>query len=668
MYLFFGLALFPVVVNMFAAMIKLIMDSRYAAKVRKQNQGPASHNDVEAMPSNQPSSNGESAHVTEDVPMVYMMIPVYNEPLPNLLGALNGVAASDYPRLRVFVGYDKMDCEQEYFTLCRLLSGVPIVDPVDEKKREQQEPSKPRPSATRKAAGGAFKYNGLHQIVSSPNSPMLTATVAPSPALTPIGSPNWTPRTSTMGQFSSSPGFYDRSHNGSSTSLTAIAAAATSGSGSASFNHFSNGGQQRGSIMSQLASRNASVPASPALGAHTHASSPRTSISLSSELTISADTSYSSPFAGHHTMFSRDACPDEFTVTYRGVEFTIFRFEHSGKLGTQRNMFGKLKTRLANAGESAGQDNCVLFVDSDTHINSDAVSHLVAELHRYPTTKACTGFCVSRNEGSLSFWRILQDSEYIESMIYRNAESYLGSVTCLPGVLTMFRWNTLCEVSHDYFEQPPIDTTFEFARRYLGEDRYMSHLLMSRYSWRALGFSSAAVCKTEAPDNFYDLLRQRRRWYLGQVSNELIMLCTPELWAKFPFLLLTKFLMMLKVGGSLVYLLIFELAFMAIFSPASAFEWSLLWWLLLILVPNWLFISVWCLINGRIKSAIIFPAYYWWNPLFMVLVLVYSIATINQRTWGGPRAAAAGDAEDDEKEGGADDEVDLKSVSANGSA
>jgi cellulose synthase/poly-beta-1,6-N-acetylglucosamine synthase-like glycosyltransferase len=121
-------------------------------------------------------------------------------------------------------------------------------------------------------------------------------------------------------------------------------------------------------------------------------------------------------------------------------------------------------------------------------------------------------------------------------MVFRNAEALMGAVTCLPGVLTMFNFDALSEVAKDYFYQPPIESTFEFCRRYLGEDRYMTHILMERPGTHVLGFNPRAIVKTEAPSTFYNLLRQRRRWFLGTISNEIIMLCTPLFWIKYPFL------------------------------------------------------------------------------------------------------------------------------------
>ncbi|ORZ29846.1 chitin synthase-domain-containing protein, partial [Catenaria anguillulae PL171] len=244
----------------------------------------------------------------------------------------------------------------------------------------------------------------------------------------------------------------------------------------------------------------------------------------------------------------------------------------------------------------------------------------------------------------------MQDAEYIESMIFRNAEAIMGAVTCLPGVLTMFRYPVLCDVAPDYFYQSEgINTTFDFCQRYLGEDRFMTHLLMEKPGTHTLGFSTAAVCKTEAPGDFYTLLRQRRRWFLGTISNEIVMLCTPQFWVKFPLLMLTKFFMILKVGGAITYLVLMELIFAAIFDSVKPEAFI---WLMAIVVPNWLFVTVWAIKERRLKSVMIFPLYFWWNPFFTLVLLMYSFMTVRERTWGGPRAAAGGDADghDEKKE------------------
>ena len=102
----------------------------------------------------------------------------------------------------------------------------------------------------------------------------------------------------------------------------------------------------------------------------------------------------------------------------------------------------------------------------------------------------------------------------------RLPEALLGAITCLPGALTVVRISAMRELARVYFAQADADSTFEFCRRKLGEDRYLTHLAMEAFPAYSIGFIPDAISKTEAPDNFANLLKQRRRWLLGSLANE----------------------------------------------------------------------------------------------------------------------------------------------------
>ncbi|KAL7751095.1 hypothetical protein RI367_003675 [Sorochytrium milnesiophthora] len=615
MWVFYATSLFPVVINMFAAIVKLIKDHFYTRKAMREFKEVVAEREVEEH--EKPgtlSRNPENAAVLtmprEKLPLVHIFVPVYNEPLPNLVGAINGITSSDYKNLQVYIGFDNYDIQETFFTLCRILTGVPLVNEEDEHDDwHDDEHDMHEFDHTADEFGGAWEGSDEH------NSAVNGSDLGNS---------------SHLGSNVDGPGRPSRQH-------------------STEF-----GGSVRGRRKDKYNGFDQIVTDSPRLGRFPGKTGmPRRRRAPSID-------------------FNADNCPDSYEVVYRGVRFTLFRFQHGGKLSTQKNMFENLQQSLQ--AEGVEEKPYVLFMDSDTAIMPDTVSQLVAELHRYPQSAACTGFVVSRNQDSYSFWRILQDAEYIESMMFRNAESIMGAVTCLPGVLTMFKYETLIEVAPEYFYRSEINSTFDFCRRYLGEDRYLTHILMEREGTYTLGFNSKAMCKTEAPNNFYNLLRQRRRWFLGTITNELIMLCTPLFWVKFPLLMLTKLFQILKVGGAITYLLVIEIIFGLIFDFRH-FEWSFAAWLLLIIVPNWLFVTGWSVSEKRLKASLLFPVYYWFSPFFMVAVLMYSFVTVRERSWGGPRTVAvkvdgetveADRAEIDDAVAAAMHEHDLEAVKAEG--
>jgi len=64
---------------------------------------------------------------------------------------------------------------------------------------------------------------------------------------------------------------------------------------------------------------------------------------------------------------------------------------------------------------------------------------------------------------------------------------------------------------------------------HLGEDRYLTTLMLKHFSNYKLTFTSDAVCQTNAPDRWAVLLSQRRRWINSTVHNLLELMMVPQL-------------------------------------------------------------------------------------------------------------------------------------------
>jgi chitin synthase len=103
-------------------------------------------------------------------------------------------------------------------------------------------------------------------------------------------------------------------------------------------------------------------------------------------------------------------------------------------------------------------------------------------------------------------------------------ESVFGGVTCLPGCFSMYRLKSRKADDNDWI---PIITLPDIVREYsqsevytlhqknlllLGEDRFLSTLMLRTFPNRKMMFCPQARCRTVAPDTFSVLLSQRRRW------------------------------------------------------------------------------------------------------------------------------------------------------------
>lgn len=210
-------------------------------------------------------------------------------------------------------------------------------------------------------------------------------------------------------------------------------------------------------------------------------------------------------------------------------------------------------------------------------------------------------------------------------------------MTCLPGALTMIRYESLKEVAPIYFQKTTTSDmpVHDYLRFHLGEDRYLTHLLMEANPWPyQLSFCERAHCKTEAPGTIMTLLKQRRRWFLGALTNEVCMITTPKLWKQYPFLLIIRmFHDSLRSISLLFYVVLISM--FTIYQP---------WYypFIAIAIPvilTWSFMFYFSIKLHRFK-ILAYPIMYFLQPIMMFVIAIYACFTYAKRTWGGPRTDA----------------------------
>ncbi|KAJ9049493.1 Chitin synthase, class 6 [Entomophthora muscae] len=175
----------------------------------------------------------------------------------------------------------------------------------------------------------------------------------------------------------------------------------------------------------------------------------------------------------------------------------------------------------------------ILMVDADTEVMSDALTRLVAVMTRDAKVIGLCGETQLSNENQ-SITTMMQVYEYyISHHLAKAFESLFGAVTCLPGCFCMYRIRTLQgrpliisnSVIQEYSENV-VDTLHKKNLLHLGEDRYLTTLILKHFPSYKMKFTPDAQCKTVAPDQFAVLLSQRRRWINSTIHNlfELIFL------------------------------------------------------------------------------------------------------------------------------------------------
>jgi chitin synthase len=234
---------------------------------------------------------------------------------------------------------------------------------------------------------------------------------------------------------------------------------------------------------------------------------------------------------------------------------------------------------------------------------------------------------------------ILQDIEYIHGQLFeRTVESGCGSVTCLPGALTMLRFSAFRRMAKYYFadKAEQCEDLFDYGKCHLGEDRWLTHLFMIGAKKRfQIQMCTSAFCKTEAVQTYKSLIKQRRRWFLGFITNEACMLTDVRIWKRYPILALVRFMQnTIRTTALLFFILL-----LAVITTSKQVANLPISFIAISLGLNWLMMIYFGLKLKRFKTWL-YPLMFVINPFFNWYYMVYGIFTAGQRTWGGPRADA----------------------------
>ncbi|CAO1634865.1 unnamed protein product [Sympodiomycopsis kandeliae] len=179
----------------------------------------------------------------------------------------------------------------------------------------------------------------------------------------------------------------------------------------------------------------------------------------------------------------------------------------------------------------------ILMVDADTSVDPDGLNRLVAVAADDSRIIAVCGETTLDNEEG-SWWTMIQVYEYyISHHLAKAFESLFGSVTCLPGCFSMYRIRSQDKgrplfisnrIIDDYSENK-VDTLHKKNLFSLGEDRYLTTLILKHFPSFRTKFTQDAKAHTAAPDRFGILLSQRRRWINSTVHNLAELILMPEL-------------------------------------------------------------------------------------------------------------------------------------------
>jgi len=189
---------------------------------------------------------------------------------------------------------------------------------------------------------------------------------------------------------------------------------------------------------------------------------------------------------------------------------------------------------------------------------------------------------------------------------------------------------------------------FDFEWSQLGEDRFLTTLLLRTFPNRKMMFCPYARCRTVAPDTFSVLLSQRRRWINSTIHNLMELVLVRNLCGTFCFSM--QFIVFIDLVGTIVLpiaiCLTYTLIINYIFNPPASFGDA---------IPLVLLAGVLGLPGFLILLTTFKIVYVGWMLIYLIalpiwnfVLPVYAFSKFDDFSWGETRKVAGeGKSKDD---------------------
>lgn len=279
--------------------------------------------------------------------------------------------------------------------------------------------------------------------------------------------------------------------------------------------------------------------------------------------------------------------------------------------------------------------NHMLIIDCDTDVQKNG---LILLLNYLNVNKKCIAVCgqtIVKNH-SENFITIVQSFEYfISHLLLKTFEHIMYQVLVLSGCFTLFKLRDNGEptINMNIINKYTETATSLYKKNLLdlGEDRYLTILIMQEHPDKKLAYISDAECYTNVPNNFKMLLKQRKRW-----SNSLIV-CLCFLGLNPPKQSLFKHIKMYLIVLTELFI-IFVLPLVIIIGILNS--------IVSITVQGYSFVpvlitSIIILLNliitilaCKFDMILRFFAFFIYLPIFSILIPLYSILNLDNVDWG----------------------------------
>lgn len=268
------------------------------------------------------------------------------------------------------------------------------------------------------------------------------------------------------------------------------------------------------------------------------------------------------------------------------------------------------------AGAQKASHDIVVFIDSDSFVEPDAITHLV-KYFADPEVGAVSGHTDVYNQDTNLLTQMQAIRYYISFKVYKAAESVFGTVTCCPGCCSAYRRSYLMEFIDEWRHQKFLGTECTF-----GDDRSLTNFMIRKY--RAV-YSDEAKAYTVVPETFGKYVKQQQRWKKSWIRETFI--ASTFMWKKNPIAAIS----------------FYSYVFLAFASPVVFFR-ALAWypiverqWPVVYLIGLFLMLilhGVFYRLQVGKRKWFLAICSFWFNSVVLMWQLPWAALTLRDSRWG----------------------------------
>ncbi|KAF4466766.1 Chitin synthase 6 [Fusarium albosuccineum] len=192
---------------------------------------------------------------------------------------------------------------------------------------------------------------------------------------------------------------------------------------------------------------------------------------------------------------------------------------------------------IGNNFVQAGLDDVTYLcgMDADTVFDEYCIWEMIQEIRKNPKlVGVCGHVCVDFDGHNWGYWSLYQSVEYSQTQgLRRMFQSRItGKVNCLPGCCQLIRvdeatfGDAVLRERFGYCPKPNDIMTQHIMGNY-SEDSIHASIIFSLFPGKQTAQALRAKAMTIVPQNWKVFLSQRKRWALGSISNEFVMIFRP---------------------------------------------------------------------------------------------------------------------------------------------